>query len=141
MEEHLSKKWKILFTIPNFDTAGSGKALLKVANNLDINKYRTDFRMEGSSNYALNLILQHADIPFTERLMMKMREEKIEYRRGSAGGGNQLRQPYLRKLLRDTYQNFHEVDHIHFNGFYIGNFPSLEEKKILRLCEILNSVK
>jgi len=73
--------------------------------------------------------------------MMKMDEEKIEYRRGSAGGGNQLRQPYLRKLLGDIYQNYPEVDHIHFHGFYIGNFPSLEEEKILKLCEILNSVE
>ena len=31
-----SKKIKILFTIPNFDSAGSGKALLKVA--LSLNK-------------------------------------------------------------------------------------------------------
>ena len=109
--------------------------------NLDVSKYRTDFRLEGSSNYALNLILQYADIPFTERLMMKMNEEKIEFRRGSAGGGNQLRQPYLRRLLGDSYQNLPGVDHIHFHGFYIGNFSSLEEEKILRLCEILNSIK
>ena len=73
--------------------------------------------------------------------MEKMHEEKIEFRRGSSGGGNQLRQPYLRNLLGDTYQNFPEVDHIHFNGFYIGNFPSLKQEKILRLCEILNSVE
>ena len=109
--------------------------------NLDASKYRTDFRLEGSSNYALNLILQHPDMPFTERLMKRMSDEKIEFRRGSAGGGNQLRQPYLRKLLGNAYQNYPEVDHIHFHGFYIGNFPSLEEKKILILCEILNSVK
>ena len=31
----LSKKWKILFTIPNFDTAGSGKALLNIASRLN----------------------------------------------------------------------------------------------------------
>ena len=73
--------------------------------------------------------------------MMKMNEEKIEFRRGSAGGGNQLRQPYLRKLLGETYKNYPEVDHIHFHGFYIGNFPSLEEGKIIKLCNILNSVK
>ena len=35
--------------------------------NLDVSKFRTDFRLEGSSNYALNLILQHADMNFTER--------------------------------------------------------------------------
>ena len=38
MEEKLIKL-KILFTIPNFDTAGSGKALLNVANNLDKNLF------------------------------------------------------------------------------------------------------
>ena len=32
-------KIKILFTIPNFDTAGSGKALLNVAKNLDTSKF------------------------------------------------------------------------------------------------------
>ena len=71
---------------------------------------------------------------------MKMDEEKIEFRRGSSGGGNQLRQPYMRKLLGDTYQNFPEVEHIHFHGFYIGNFPSLREEKLLGLCDILNSI-
>jgi len=109
--------------------------------NLDRNKFRTDFRLEGSSNYALNLILQHPDMLFTERLMKRMSDEKIEFRRGSAGGGNQLRQPYLKKLLGDTYKNFPEVDHIHFHGFYIGNFPSLEEGKIIKLCNFLNSVE
>jgi len=33
----LSKKWRILFTIPNFDTAGSGKALFNIATRLDKN--------------------------------------------------------------------------------------------------------
>ena len=69
-------------------------------------KYRTDFRVEGSSNYAFNLVLQRRDIEFTDRLMQRMREEKTEFRRGSAGGGNQLRQPYLRERLGDLYRNF-----------------------------------
>ena len=109
--------------------------------NLDTKRYRTNFRLDGCNNYALNLILQHADIPFTERLMKRMSDEKIEFRRGSAGGGNQLRQPYLRKIIGDVYQNFPKVDHIHFHGFYIGNYPSLEEEKIIKLCNILNSVE
>ena len=109
--------------------------------NLDVSKYRTNFRLEGSSNYALNLVLQDPNIPFTERLMKRMSDEKIEFRRGSAGGGNQLRQPYLRKLLGNAYQNYPEVDHIHFHGFYIGNFPSLEVEKLFKLCKILNSVE
>ena len=72
--------------------------------------------------------------------MQRMREEKIEFRRGSAGGGNQLRQPYLREIFGDIYENYPHVDHIHFHGFYIGNFPSLEPQKIVQLCKILNSV-
>ena len=109
--------------------------------NIDGSKFRNDFILDGSSNYALNLILQHSDMPLTDRLMKRMSDEKIEFRRGSAGGGNQLRQPYMRKLLGDTYKNYPEVDHIHFHGFYIGNFPSLEEDIIIKLCDILNSVE
>ena len=33
------KRTKIVFTIPNFDTAGSGKALLKVATGLDSERF------------------------------------------------------------------------------------------------------
>ena len=30
-----------------------------------------------------------------------MREFGIEFRRGSAGGGNQMRQPYLKGIIKD----------------------------------------
>ena len=107
---------------------------------IDPNKFETNFKIEGSSNYAFNLITKGADLKYTERLMKKMNDNKIEFRRGSAGGGNQLRQPYLIELFGDKYKDFPKVDHIHFHGFYIGNFPSLEKNKIKKLCEILNSV-
>ena len=51
-------------------------------------------------------MLQKADMDFTDRLMQRMREEKIEFRRGSAGGGNQLRQPYLRDGLGISIKTF-----------------------------------
>ena len=108
--------------------------------NLDSRKFRTDFRNEGSSNYAFNLIVKNADLDFTERLMECMRDENIEFRRGSAGGGNQLRQPYLRDRLGNLYQNFPNVEHVHFHGFYIGNFPSLEPDMVQKLCQFLNSI-
>jgi CDP-4-dehydro-6-deoxyglucose reductase, E1 len=107
--------------------------------NLDKEKYRTDFRIKGSSNYAFNLVLQQPDMAFADRLMQRMQDESIEFRRGSAGGGNQLRQPYLRKFLGNVFMGFPEVEHIHFFGFYIGNFPSLEEAEVLMLCNKLNS--
>ena len=42
-------------------------------------------------------------------------------------------------LKQDEYKNYPQVDHIHFFGFYIGNYPALEPEKIDALCEILNA--
>lgn len=109
--------------------------------NIDTNLYRTDFKLEGSSNYAFNLVLKKPDEDFVQRLMLKMRESGIEFRRGSAGGGNQIRQPYLKGILpKDFYKQFPQVEHIHFFGFYIGNFPDLRDDEVDEICAILNSV-
>ena len=65
----------------------------------------------------------------------------IEFRRGSAGGGNQLRQPYLKGLVPEgCHRDFPETEHIHFFGFYIGNFPDLSEAEVKEICSILNAV-
>jgi CDP-6-deoxy-D-xylo-4-hexulose-3-dehydrase len=32
------------------------------------------------------------------------------------------------------------ADHVHFYGFYIGNYPSLPRDKLLRLCDLLNGL-
>jgi len=109
---------------------------------LDPTKYQTDFVLDGSCNYAFNLILKNPDHEFCERVMAKLDEHGVEFRRGSAGGGNQLRQPYLREFVKDkTYADFPVVEHIHFFGFYIGNYPDLPQEKIKVLCDILNQVK
>ena len=71
-----------------------------------------------------------------------MKDNGVEFRRGSAGGGNQLRQPYLKNFLpEDYYLSFPNVEHIHFFGFYIGNFPDLQDFEIDKICEIINSAK
>lgn len=107
---------------------------------IDSNKYRTDFKLEGSSNYAFNLILKEPDNHFVERLMQKLRASGVEFRRGSAGGGNQLRQPYLKGIIPDGHHlKFPNTDHIHFYGFYIGNFPDLTNVEIDEICAVINS--
>ena len=68
---------------------------------LDPSLYRTDFATEGSSNYAFTLILQRPDPDLCRRVMTPLRAHGVEFRRGTAGGGNQVRQPYLRKRLGD----------------------------------------
>ncbi|MCG9875854.1 MAG: DegT/DnrJ/EryC1/StrS aminotransferase family protein [Leptospiraceae bacterium] len=107
--------------------------------NLDSEKFYTDFVLEGSCNYALNLVLKKKDLDFCQRIMNVLKENKIEYRRGSAGGGNQMRQPYLINYVpAGSWKNFPNVEHIHFFGFYIGNYPDLEKEQILKLCNLLN---
>jgi CDP-6-deoxy-D-xylo-4-hexulose-3-dehydrase len=108
---------------------------------IDPSKYRTDFKIEGSSNYAFNLILKEPDNILVERLMEKLRNSGIEFRRGSAGGGNQIRQPYLKGIVPEGhYLQFPNTEHIHFYGFYIGNFPDLSNKEIDKICSVINSV-
>jgi CDP-4-dehydro-6-deoxyglucose reductase, E1 len=108
---------------------------------IDPEKYRTDFNLEGCSNYAFNLILKHANDDLVKRLMRRMRDAGIEFRRGSSGGGNQIRQPYLKNIVPQKYHlEFPEVEHVHFYGFYIGNFPTLCDTEIDEICGVLNSV-
>ena len=105
---------------------------------LDSNRYRTDFRREGSSNYAFTLVLREPDEALRARVETTLRGERIEFRRGTSGGGNQLRQPYLRKLYGDAYARFPKIDHVHFFGYYIGNYPDLEASRVQGLCDLLN---
>jgi CDP-6-deoxy-D-xylo-4-hexulose-3-dehydrase len=110
-------------------------------NNLDTDKYETDFAVEGSCNYAFTLVLKRPDPVLCERVMRALREHKVEFRRGTSGGGNQLRQPYLKKVVGDReFENYPAINHVHFYGFYIGNYPGLEREKISKLCTILNEL-
>ena len=87
------------------------------------------------------IIEKKSSIKMRDKLEKLMDRYKIEYRRGNAGGGNQLRQPYLKKYIKKiNFKNYKNVDHIHFFGYYIGNYPSLNFKKIKQICKILNIV-
>jgi CDP-6-deoxy-D-xylo-4-hexulose-3-dehydrase len=107
--------------------------------NLDPEFFFTEFAVEGSSNYALTLVLRRPDQMLFRCIMRALQEWKVEFRRGTAGGGNQLRQPYLRRILSsEAWRGFPHADHVHFFGLYIGNYPYLEQDKILQLCDRLN---
>ena len=108
---------------------------------LDREKYRTEFDLEGSCNYAFNLVIRKADPEFRSRMETALRNANVEFRRGSSGGGNQMRQPYLKGIVRqDEWKEYPQVEHIHFYGYYIGNYPDLTEDKIASLCRLLNGV-
>ena len=100
--------------------------------NLDETIFRTNFDCEGSCNYAFNVILREPNLKLRDRLEDAMRESKIEFRRGSAGGGNQMRQPYLSSVVAEgAWEKFPEVEHIHHYGWYVGNYPDLGSQSIV----------
>jgi CDP-6-deoxy-D-xylo-4-hexulose-3-dehydrase len=109
--------------------------------NLNSNKYHTDLKLQGSSNYAFIVISKSDKREASKKIEFELEKNGIEFRRGLSGGGNQLRQPYIRNYIdKIDLSQFPVVEHIHFNSWYIGNYPELEKKKIDTLVEILNNI-
>ena len=119
--------------------------------NLNPNKYFVDYLVKGSSNFALPLIINpeisFGNIPTEgahqitmERICNVLEQEDVEYRIGTAGGGNQARQPYLKNYNFKTVGELSVSNYIHDFGLYVGNHPELTEQQILQLCEKLNYV-
>jgi CDP-6-deoxy-D-xylo-4-hexulose-3-dehydrase len=106
---------------------------------LDSKIFKTDLDTEGNSNYALTLILREKSYKLRDNVESILIMKGIEYRRGMAGGGNQLRQPYIQKYnLSQKATDFPNVEHIHFFSWYIGNNENVAEEQIIDLCESLN---
>ena len=102
--------------------------------------FQTDFFVTGSSNYAFNLVLKEKDDRLMNCLMQTLKENGVEFRRGSAGGGNQLRQPYLQNWVEpEAWKQYPITEHIHFYGMYIGNFPNLTIDEVDEITHIINS--
>ena len=79
---------------------------------IDYTKFKNDFDIKGSCNYAFPLILKQKSFTLRNRLEKHLEKNKIEFRRGNAGGGNQLRQPYLQKFTKNiNLKNFPNVEH------------------------------
>jgi CDP-6-deoxy-D-xylo-4-hexulose-3-dehydrase len=106
---------------------------------LDSKKYFVSFKIIGSSNYAFPIILNTKNIKTRDKFEKYLLKNNIEFRRGNAGGGNQLRQPYIKKYIKmKNFSNFKNVEHVHFFGYYIGNYPDLSKLKIKKITKILN---
>ena len=109
--------------------------------NLDPAKYRTDFETEESCNYAFTLVLREANPTLAQNVVAALKQHNVEFRRGLSGGGSMVRQPFLRKIVgENAWKDFPNVDHVHFYGWYIGNYPDLAQSDILALCGMLNAV-
>ena len=115
--------------------------LLFFLKNLSPDLYFKGYDLKGISNYAFPLILNKSKSHLRDKLEIKMKKFGIEFRRGNAGGGNQIRQPYLKKFTRNiNLKNYPVVDHVHFYGYYIGNYPTLKKDKIRKILDIINHI-
>ena len=95
--------------------------------------------MNGQCNYAFIVIMNDQDWKLRDRIENILRENKVEFRRGLSGGGNQLRQPMF-KDKQVPLDQFPTIEHVSDFSWYIGNYPSLEKSKIDKLLELLNGV-
>lgn len=104
---------------------------------LDSEKFFTDYELEGNSNFALPLIILGEDRNRLLRVCDILKRNEVEYRIGTAGGGNQAKQPYLEKydFVAGELPN---SDYIHHYSLYIGNHPEISKEKIINLCNKLN---
>ena len=115
-------------------------------NNLDSSKFITSFNTAGSSNFALPLVMQsitrdrlHINDDYSSVCDI-LDLSGVEYRLGTAGGGNQARQPYLKNFSYEISGVLAQADYIHENALYVGNHPDLTEEQIIELCKKLNNV-
>jgi CDP-4-dehydro-6-deoxyglucose reductase, E1 len=110
--------------------------------NLDSEKFFVKYSASGNSNFALPLVLREKDKRLLQRVCSTLEDAKVEYRLGTAGGGNQARQPYLVEGKYDyvVKGELPAANHIHDYGLYIGNHTDLTEKQIIKLCERINNV-
>jgi CDP-4-dehydro-6-deoxyglucose reductase, E1 len=125
----------------NKNNAIRKKNFLIFLSNINNKIYQTNYKLNGSCNYAFPVILNKKNIKLRNKLELVLKKNNIEFRRGNAGGGNQLRQPYLKKYIKKVnYAKYKNVEHVHNFGYYIGNYPSLKPNKIKKICTILNSI-
>jgi CDP-6-deoxy-D-xylo-4-hexulose-3-dehydrase len=113
---------------------------------LDKGKYYTEFDVEGNSSFALPLIIKPQ---YKDRFQINddfsgvcdiLHLSGVEFRLGTAGGGNQANQPYLDNYPYKISGELDVVNYIHSNSLYIGNHTDLTDEQIINLVKRLNDV-
>ena len=105
-------------------------------NNLDSNKYFTDFKTEGNCSFCLPVILKNENPEQIIKIINHLDSLNIDHRKGLVSG-NILNQPFL-KQYRDQSKNFKISNFVQRYSLYVGNYPDLNKDNIISLCHHLN---
>jgi CDP-6-deoxy-D-xylo-4-hexulose-3-dehydrase len=107
-------------------------------NVLDNKKYFTSFSVGGNSNFALPLILKENNTELLDRVKSIFVEMEVEFRLGTAGGGNLSKQPFVQNSVHRIADDQTNVDFIHDFGLYVGNGEHVNFDKIDAVTKKLN---
>jgi len=101
--------------------------------NLDYNLYKTDFNIEGCSNFAFPIFTKRNNL---QQIKDKLKEIGVEYRPCIAG--NLYEHPFMDKVKQDRFDK--TANEIHKNCIYVGNHKDITSDMVKKLCEELNSI-
>lgn len=107
---------------------------------LDSSLYFTEFNIEGSSNFALPLLLREGDKKLFFKITECLKKNKVEFRVGTAGGGNLAKQPFVLENNHRVSGELINANKIHTFGLYIGNHENVTPSQIKLISEVLNDL-
>ena len=102
--------------------------------------YFTEFNIEGSSNFALPLLLREGDKKLFFKITECLKKNKVEFRVGTAGGGNLAKQPFVLENNHRVSGELINANKIHTFGLYIGNHENVTPSQIKLISEVLNDL-
>ena len=108
--------------------------------NLNKSKYFTDFVEDGSSNFALPLVLNEENPILFSKVKSFLSKNNVEFRIGTAGGGNLARQPFVINNNHRISGTLNNTNKIHSFGLYVGNHENLKLENIEMVVTKLNEL-
>jgi len=107
---------------------------------LSNSNFQTSFQVEGNSNFALPLILKEPNKILRQKVCETLNVLNVEYRLGTAGGGNLARQPFIEKYKHKIIDDQKTVNHIHDYGLYVGNGSHVKTNDIELVAQKLTAL-
>lgn len=125
-----------ILQLPQLDEAIEyrNKLLGIFLDNLDSDKYITDYKTDGCSNFAFPIFVKKREL--MSNVYDILNKKQVEYRPCIAGN---LHNHPLTKDIPNTYSD-KNAEMIHNNCIYIGNHKDVSPEDVLNLCKELNTV-